>query len=301
MLGHWLSLTKTQAMAVIGMGSVNIIVVYFFNSHLLYWLFPLLPLPNRINFPTVMLVLWRGKRLRTDCQSLPHHRRFLCALPHSSNSQEHRSSKWRPWQLWERPGCPHLLRHVMALPSERLVLLCMAHTGKTSLSEPEWGVGDNCKLMILLCSQIDEDKRRDTTQRLRQGKYDKKVNWESMLLPLLRKALWETSSLEFRKQLCLWPCKMAWVHARNVPYRVLCTLLTARRQNIRHHEPWPSSKAQKWKQKAQKSNTCSLIPWRLRYQWRTGHFRAFLVYSVELALCLTEVCSCWGTIRITES
>lgn len=29
MLGHWPSLTKTQAMAVVEMGSVKIIVVYF--------------------------------------------------------------------------------------------------------------------------------------------------------------------------------------------------------------------------------------------------------------------------------
>lgn len=265
---------------------------------------PLLPLPNRISFPTVMLVLWRGKRLRADCQSLPHHRWFLCASFHSSNSQEQRSSKWRPWQVKEWPGCPTPPVDVMVLPRERPVLLCVAPTGNTSLSEPEWGVGDNCELMILLHSQIDEDKRRDTTQRLRQGKYDKKVNWESMLLPPAQESsvgdiplLWSSGN----SYASLWPCKMAWVHARNVPYRVLCTLLTAGRQNIRHHEPWPSPKAQKWKQKAQKSNTYRFIPRRWRYQWRTGHFCAFLIYSVELSLCLTEVCSCWGTICVIES
>lgn len=56
------------------------------------------------------------------------------------------------------------------------MLLCVAHTDITNLSGPvKWGVGNNYKLIILLCSQIDEDKKRDTTQRLRQGKYDKKV------------------------------------------------------------------------------------------------------------------------------
>lgn len=56
------------------------------------------------------------------------------------------------------------------------MLLCTACTDITYLSEPaKWEVGDNCKLIILLYSQIDDDKRRDTTQRLRQGKYDKKV------------------------------------------------------------------------------------------------------------------------------
>jgi len=54
--------------------------------------------------------------------------------------------------------------------------LAVAHTGITYVSVlAKWEVSDNCKLIILLCSQIDEDKRRDNTQRLRQGKYDKKV------------------------------------------------------------------------------------------------------------------------------
>lgn len=75
---------------------------------------------------------------------------------------------------------------------ERLMLLCVVHTDVTYLSGPaKWGVGDNCKLIIILCSQIDEDKRRDTTQRLRQGKYDKKVTCLQCphSLPWLRRAL----------------------------------------------------------------------------------------------------------------
>lgn len=71
---------------------------------------------------------------------------------------------------------PHLLQHVVTLTRERLMLLYVAHRDITNLSGlVKWGVGDNSKLIILLCSQIDEDKRRDTAQRLRQGKYDKKV------------------------------------------------------------------------------------------------------------------------------
>lgn len=84
---------------------------------------------------------------------------------------------------------PRFLWHVVALLRERLMLLCVVHTDISYLSGPaKWGVGDNCKLIILLCSQIDEDKRRDTTQRLRQGKYDKKVTWLQCpcFLPWLR-------------------------------------------------------------------------------------------------------------------
>lgn len=70
----------------------------------------------------------------------------------------------------------HTVEHSVTPWRESLMLLCVAHTDIIYLSGPaKWGVGDNCKLITLLCSQIDEDKRRDTTQRLRQGKYDKKV------------------------------------------------------------------------------------------------------------------------------
>lgn len=86
----------------------------------------------------------------------------------------------------------HTVEHSVTPWRERLMLLCVAHTDIIYLPGPaKWGVGDNCKLITLLCSQIDEDKRRDTTQRLRQGKYDKKVTWLQCTysLPWLRWAL----------------------------------------------------------------------------------------------------------------
>lgn len=69
---------------------------------------------------------------------------------------------------------PHFVFHVVALLREACASLCGTHWHCLSL----WTCqvrSDNCKWIIFLCSQIDEDKRRDTTQRLRQGKYDKKV------------------------------------------------------------------------------------------------------------------------------